>query len=144
MAIAENTPRRLVLKSGSRTLTFDRESDQATLQRKFLFWNLRPAQTPLSEIADVTNDVAIDRASGVEVWQTMLVMRTEKPGHSQLRTSRILRRTQPLCANFWSYQLNPSSYRGIHSAPIRGFIAWSPVTLLHIPGATPDQGAKRR
>lgn len=76
MAIAENTPRRLVLKSGSTTLTFDRESGQATLQRKFLFWNLRPAQTPLSEIADVTNDVAIDRASGVEVWQTMLVMRT--------------------------------------------------------------------
>jgi hypothetical protein len=53
-----------------------RDSDQATLQCKFLFWNLRPAQTPLSEIADVTNDVAIDRASGVKVWQTMLVMRT--------------------------------------------------------------------
>ena len=76
MAIAENTPHRLVLKSGSTTLTFDRESAQATLQRKLVFWKLRPAQTPFSEITDVTGDMAVDRASGVEVWQTMLVMRT--------------------------------------------------------------------
>jgi hypothetical protein len=76
MPIAERTPQRLVAKSGSTTLTLSKEAGQATLQRKLLFWNLKPAQAPLSDIVDVTLDAAVDRASGVEVCSTMLVMRT--------------------------------------------------------------------
>jgi hypothetical protein len=40
--------------------------------------DLKPAETPLSEVARVTIDAAVDRASGVEVFHTMLVMRTGK------------------------------------------------------------------
>jgi hypothetical protein len=76
MPIIEQTPNRLVLKSGSTTLTFSREASKATLQRKLLFWSLKPAEAPLSEIVDVTIDAAVDRASGVEMCSTMLVMRT--------------------------------------------------------------------
>ncbi len=73
--IVENAPERLVLRSGSTTLTLDRSMGRATLQRKLLFWPLKPAEHPLSEVTDVATDVAVDRASGVEVCNTMLVMR---------------------------------------------------------------------
>ncbi|HEY0567168.1 MAG TPA: hypothetical protein VGD13_03415 [Xanthobacteraceae bacterium] len=76
MPVTERTSQRLVLKSGSTILSLDRDTEKATLQRKLLFWNLRPAQAPISDIADVTIDAAMDRASGVEVCSTMLVMRT--------------------------------------------------------------------
>jgi hypothetical protein len=58
MPATENAPRQLVLKSGSTTLTLDNDVGKASLRRKFLMWNLKPAETPLSE--------------------TMLVMRTGK------------------------------------------------------------------
>ena len=76
MPVTESTPRRLVLKSGSTTLTLDKDADKATLQRKVLFWALKPVESALSEVADVTIDVAVDRASGVEICNTMLIMRT--------------------------------------------------------------------
>jgi hypothetical protein len=69
MPVTENTPRQLVLKSGSTTLTLDKDAGKATLQRKLLIWRLKP-------IEDVTVDTAVDRASGVEVCHTMLVRRT--------------------------------------------------------------------
>jgi hypothetical protein len=75
MAIIESTPRRLVLTSGSTSLTLDKDADKATLQRKFLFWNLKPTELPLSEFSAVTLDKAVDRASGVEIFHTMLVTR---------------------------------------------------------------------
>jgi hypothetical protein len=75
MPIIERTPQRLVLKSGSTTLTLDRATNTVILQRKFLLWGLKPMETPLSEVTDVTLDTAVDRASGVEVCHTMLVMR---------------------------------------------------------------------
>jgi hypothetical protein len=78
MPVTENAPRQLVLKSGSTTLTLDKDAGKAILQRKFLMWNLKPAETPLSEVARVTIGAAVDRASGVEVFHTMLVMRTGK------------------------------------------------------------------
>jgi hypothetical protein len=78
MPVTENAPRQLVLKSGSTTLTLDKDAGKATLQRKFVLWNLKPAETPLSEVDRVTIDAAVDRASGVEVFHTMLVMRTGK------------------------------------------------------------------
>jgi hypothetical protein len=78
MPVIENTARLLVMKSGSTTLTLDRDAGKATLQRKFLMWQLKPAEAALSEVAQVTVDSAVDRASGVEVCHTMLVMRTGK------------------------------------------------------------------
>jgi hypothetical protein len=47
MAIIESTPRRLVLASGSTKLTLDKDAGKASLQRKFLFWNLKPTELPL-------------------------------------------------------------------------------------------------
>jgi hypothetical protein len=76
MSIVESTPQRLVLRSGSTTLTLSKDAARATLQRKLLFWNLKPTVAPLSDIADVTVDTAVDRASGVEMCSTMVVMRT--------------------------------------------------------------------
>lgn len=76
MPVTENTPRQLVLKSGSTTLTLDKDAGKATLQRKLLIWRLKPIKAPPSDVSDVTIDTAVDRASGVEVCHTMLVRRT--------------------------------------------------------------------
>ena len=76
MAVSEHTPQRLVLTSGGTTLTLSKEAGKATLQRKLLFWKLKPSEAPLSDITDVTIDAAVDRASGVEVCSTTLVLRT--------------------------------------------------------------------
>ncbi|MDF2974597.1 MAG: hypothetical protein K0R61_5047 [Microvirga sp.] len=76
MPIAEHTAQRLVLRSGSTTLTLSKEADRATLQRKLLFWDRKPSDVPLADIVEVTVEAAVDRASGVEVCSTMLVMRT--------------------------------------------------------------------
>jgi hypothetical protein len=76
MPIAEHTPERLVFRSGSTTLTLNKAAGKATFQRKLLFWNLKPSEAPLTDITDVTVDAAVDRASGVEVCSTTLVMRT--------------------------------------------------------------------
>ena len=37
---------------------------------------LKPMEAPLSEVADVTVDTSVDRASGVEICHIMVVMRT--------------------------------------------------------------------
>jgi hypothetical protein len=76
MPVADDTPRQLVLKSGATTLTLDKDVNKATLQRKFLLRGLKPMEASLSEVADVTVDTSVDRASGVEVCHTMIVMRT--------------------------------------------------------------------
>src|SRR5262245_65436118 len=47
MPVTENAPRQLVLKSGSTTLTLDKDAGKVILQRKFLMWNLKPAFTPI-------------------------------------------------------------------------------------------------
>jgi hypothetical protein len=75
MAIIENTPRRLVLGSGSTKLTLDKDAGRGSLQRKILFWNLKPTELPLSDFSSVTLDKVIDRASGVEIFYTMLITR---------------------------------------------------------------------
>jgi hypothetical protein len=41
MPVAENTPRQLVLKSGSTTLPL-KDAGKAILQRKLLIWRLKP------------------------------------------------------------------------------------------------------
>jgi len=74
MPITERTADRLVLKSGSTTLTLDKTADKAILQRKLLLWRLKPVEAALSEISDITIDTAVDHASGVEVCHTILIM----------------------------------------------------------------------
>ena len=76
MPVTESAPNRLVLKSGSTTLTLDKDAGQAALQRKIVFWGLKPLEAPLSQITDVNADMAVDRASGVDIWHTMLVLHT--------------------------------------------------------------------
>jgi hypothetical protein len=75
MPVTESTPQRLVLVSGSTTLTLDKEAGKATLQRKMLFWKLRPTELPLADFASIALDKAVDRASGVEIYHSMLVTR---------------------------------------------------------------------
>ena len=75
MPVIENTSNRLVLKSGSTTLTLDRATSTATLQRKILLWGLKPHEVSLSQIMEVNTDKAVDRASGAEIWHTLLLMR---------------------------------------------------------------------
>jgi hypothetical protein len=75
MAIIESTPHRLVLASGSTKLTLDKDAGKASLQRKFLFWNLKPRELALSEFSSVALDKDVDRASGVEMFHTMLITR---------------------------------------------------------------------
>jgi hypothetical protein len=74
--IIESTPQRVVAQSGSTTLTLDKTAGKATLQRKLLFWKLKPLELPLAEVAEFSVDVGVDRASGVEICNTMLVTRS--------------------------------------------------------------------
>ena len=76
MPVTERTPQRLVIKSGSTTLTLDKDAGKAILQRMLLLWKLKPAEASVSDITDVTIDTAVDRASGVEMCSTMLVLRS--------------------------------------------------------------------
>ena len=78
MPITERTSHRLVLRSGSTTLTLDKTADKAILQRKLLLWGLKPVEASLFDISDITIDTAVDRASGVEVCHTMLIMKDGK------------------------------------------------------------------
>ena len=74
MPVVESAKHRLVLKSGSSTLTLDKQTGRAILQRKVVIWRLKPSEVSLSQILDVSADRSVDRASGVEIWHTMLVL----------------------------------------------------------------------
>lgn len=73
--IVESTPQRLILQSGSTTLTLDKSAGTAVMGRKMMFWSLKPLEKPLADIVDATLDAAVDRASGVEVCHVMLIDR---------------------------------------------------------------------
>lgn len=75
MTQIERTPQKLVLQSGSTTLVLDKDVGKATMQRKLLFWSLKPIERPLAEVADVTIDAGVDRASGIDVCNVMLIAR---------------------------------------------------------------------
>ena len=75
MTVLENTQTRLSIKSGSTTLTLDKTARKVALQRKVLFWQAKPLEAPLTEIASVSVDSAVDRASGVEFCNTMVIFR---------------------------------------------------------------------
>lgn len=76
MTNIERTPQKMILKSGSTTLTFDKEAGKVTRQRKVLLWARHPTESPLSDIAEVKVDAAKDPMSGAEVCSTRLVLRT--------------------------------------------------------------------
>lgn len=73
MPITEKTAKRLVLKSGTTTLTLDKDAGTAHMQRTFLMFKLKPLQAPLSEVVNFEVDAGVDRASGIEVCNTMLI-----------------------------------------------------------------------
>jgi hypothetical protein len=73
--IVESAPQRMTLQSGSTTLILDKDAAKATMQRKLLFWSLKPTETPLAEVAEIAVDAGVDRASGIEVCNTLLVTR---------------------------------------------------------------------
>jgi hypothetical protein len=75
MTTIERALQSLILRAGSTTLGLDRHEGKAVMVRKFLFWSRRPMERPLSDLSEVSVDANVDRASGVELCRTMLVMR---------------------------------------------------------------------
>lgn len=78
MTIAENSSKKLVLKSGSTVLTLDKDTGKGVMTRKMMFVSLKPIEMALSDIASVAVDGGVDRASGIEVCNTMLVLKDGK------------------------------------------------------------------
>ena len=76
MTNIERSPQKMILKSGSTTLTLDKEAGKVTRQRKVLLWARHPTESPLSDIAEVKVDAATDPMSGAEVCSTRLVLRS--------------------------------------------------------------------
>ena len=76
MAQIDITPRKLVLKSRSTTLTLDKDSAKATLQQKMLLWNKRPIEFALSEIDDIAVKSETDGLSGAKVYHSVLHRKT--------------------------------------------------------------------
>jgi hypothetical protein len=78
MAIVENTAQKLVLRSGSTTLTLDGDAKQITLQSKLLFWQRAPAHAAFRDVADIKLDEGHDGASGADLYGTMIVLASGK------------------------------------------------------------------
>ena len=76
MASIEEAPRKLVLKSGSTTLTLDKDAGKATLQQKILLWNKKPVEFPLSNIDDIAVKSDVDGLSGAAIHHSVLHERT--------------------------------------------------------------------
>ena len=76
MANIESTPRKLVLKEGSTTLTFDKDSGKATLQQKILLWNKKPVEFALAEIDDIAVKSDKDGLSGASIYHSVLHRRS--------------------------------------------------------------------
>ena len=75
MTKIERAPQQLVLRSGSTTLTLDKSTGKAILQRRLLLWARQPIERPISDVAGATLEANVDRASGVEICSATLVMR---------------------------------------------------------------------
>jgi len=80
MAIVENTGKKLVLKSGSTTLSLDGAAEQMTLESKVLFWKRAPAHAAFKDVAEVKIEEVHDPASGAEIYNTMVLLKTGKGG----------------------------------------------------------------
>jgi hypothetical protein len=76
MANIVDSPRRLVLKDGSKTLTLDKDSGKAIFQQKVLLWNKKPVEFDLSDIDDIAVKSDKDGMSGAEIHHSVLHRRT--------------------------------------------------------------------
>lgn len=76
MAKIETTPRKLVLKAGSTTLTLDKDSGKATLQQKILLWSKKPIEFAFADIDDIAVKSEKDGASGATIHHSVLHRRT--------------------------------------------------------------------
>jgi len=76
MADIEETPRKLILKAGSTTLTLDKDSGKATLQQKMLLWNKKPVEFALTDIDDIAVKSSVDGLSGAAIHHSVLHRRT--------------------------------------------------------------------
>jgi hypothetical protein len=76
MADIEDTPRKLVLKEGSTTLTIDKDSGKVTLQQKMLLWNKKPVEFAISDIDDIAVKSDVDGLSGAAIHHSVLHRRT--------------------------------------------------------------------
>lgn len=76
MVRIEEAPRKLILKSGSTTLTFDKDSGKATLQQKMLLWHKKPVEFPLSEIDDIAVKSDVDGLSGASIHHSVMHRRS--------------------------------------------------------------------
>ena len=76
MATIEVTARKLVLKEGTTTLTFDKDSGKATRQQKILLWNKKPVEFALSDIDDIAVKSDVDGLSGAAIHHSVLHRRT--------------------------------------------------------------------
>jgi len=76
MANIEETPRKLILKAGSMTLTLDKDSDKATLQQKMLLWNKKPVEFEIADIDDIAVKSNVDGLSGAAIHHGVLHKRT--------------------------------------------------------------------
>ena len=76
MANIETTPRKLVLKHGSTTLTLDKDSGKAAIQHKVLLWSKKPVEFALSEIDDIAVKSDKDGLSGATIHHSVLHRRT--------------------------------------------------------------------
>jgi hypothetical protein len=73
MPITEKTAKRLVYKNSGTTLTLDKDAGTAQMQRKFMFFNLKPMTASLADVTNFEVDAGVDRASGIEVSNSMLI-----------------------------------------------------------------------
>jgi hypothetical protein len=76
MTRIDKSAKRLVLQSGSTTLTFDRDAGTATFARKVLMFSKKPIEVNLAEVKDASVDAGVDRASGVEICNTMVILKS--------------------------------------------------------------------
>jgi hypothetical protein len=72
MASIESTPSRLVLKDGSTTITFDKTSGNATLQRRVLLWSKKPVEFPIDDIDDIAVKSDKDGLSGAPIYHSVM------------------------------------------------------------------------
>ena len=80
MTILQNTPERLVVQAGSLinqcTLTLDRASGNARLDRKLLMWPRKPVEFALADIDQVDVVTSHDPASGADTHLPVLHTRS--------------------------------------------------------------------
>ena len=97
MAMIESTPSRLILKDGSTTVTFDKTSGHAILQRRILLWNKKPVEFDLADIDDIAVTSEMDGLSGARIYHSVMhrrtgetmVLTTEEPKEAEVTVSRL-------------------------------------------------------